>query len=146
MTEGTTTRRGLEALTGAGKRLVLHELAGGEPLTVAELVSRTGLSRNAVTHVLEQLEQAGVAIRRKQAGRVVTESAPERAELIASLVSLDSTIVEVHPVPGRLLDDGELDLYARQLAGLPRVMITEDYPEDELSTPLSALVIGDPVD
>jgi DNA-binding transcriptional ArsR family regulator len=141
-----TTRRGLEALTGAGKRLVLHELARGEPLTVSDLVSRTGLSRNAVTHVVTQLERAGVAIRRKQAGRVVTESAPKSVDLIAGLVSLDNTTVDVHPVPGRPLDDEELDLYAQYLLRLPRVTVTDDYPEDQLSTPRSSLVIGDPVD
>lgn len=141
-----TTRRGLEALTGTGKRLVLHELAAGEPLTISDLAARTGLSRNAVSHVIAQLEHAGLAVRRKQAGRVVTEPAPEWADLVAGLVALDTTTVEVHPVPGRPLDDDELDLYARHLAGMPRVTIAEDYPEDELTTPFSSLVIGDPVD
>ena len=41
--------------------------------------------------------------------------------MIAGLVSLDNTTVEVHPVPGRPLDDDELELYARHLAELPRV-------------------------
>ena len=146
MKNGTTTRRGLEALMGSGKRLVLRELATGESLTIPELVLRTGLSRNAVTHVLEQLELAGVVVRRKHGGRVVSESAPEWADLVVGLVSLDNTTVEVHPVPGRPLSDAELALYAEHLAGLPRVMISEEYPEDEMSTPMASLIIGDPVD
>lgn len=146
MVEGTTTRRGLEALMGNGKRLVLRELARGVPLTVPDLVSRTDLSRNAVMHVLEQLELAGLAVRRKQAGRIVIESTPEWADLIAGLVALDNTTAEIHPVPGRPLDDDELDKYARHLAAMPRVAVTQGYPEDELTVPLSALVVGDPVD
>lgn len=146
MAEGTTTRRGLEALLGNGKRLVLRELARGVSLTVPELVSRTGLSRNAVTHVVDQLGHAGLAVRRKHAGRVVIEATPEWSDLVTGLVALDNTISEVHPVPGHPLDDDELDTYAGHLAALPRVVITEDCPEDELTVPLAALVVGDPVD
>ena len=49
-------------------------------------------------------------------------------------------------MPGRLLTAAELDRYERHLDVLPRVVIDEDFSEDELTVPLFPLVIGDPVD
>jgi DNA-binding GntR family transcriptional regulator len=115
-------------------------------LTMRELVERTGLQRNTVRHSLQQLSEACLVTSRLDRGRLISEPAPERAALLADLVKLDETTLDVHPVPGRLLTAQELSSYEQHLDRLPGVAIDEDFDEDELTVPLSLLFIGDPVD
>jgi DNA-binding transcriptional ArsR family regulator len=145
---GRPPLRGLAALVGSeGKRQVLTELSrSGGPLTVRELVQRTGLQRNTVRHSLNQLVEAQLVTSRQDRGRLVVAPAPERAGLLADLVHLDETTSDAHPVPGRPLSAEELNHYERHFATLPSVLVAGEYAEAELSTPLSAIAIGDPVD
>ncbi len=145
---GRPPLRGLAALVGSeGKRQVLLELArDGKGLTVRELVERTGLQRNTVRHSLHQLSDAHLVTSRRDRGRLTAAPVPERAALLADLAKLDEATTEAHPVPGRMLTAAELESYAKHLDTLPRVVIDEDFGEDELTAPLSSLIIGDPVD
>jgi DNA-binding transcriptional ArsR family regulator len=145
---GRPPLRGLAALVGSeGKRQVLLELSRGSGgLTVRELVERTGLQRNTVRHSLHQLSEAHLVTSRRDQGRLIAAPAPERVALLADLATLDDTSTTVQPVPGRMLSVAELDSYEKHLDALPRVVIDEDFSEDELTVPLSSLFIGDPVD
>lgn len=144
---GKPPLRGLAALVGSeGKRQVLLELSrNGEGMTVRELVERTGLQRNTVRHSLGQLSEAQLVRSRRERGRLIASPAPERAGLLADLAALDETSAQVHPAPGRTLSDAEMDRYAEELSARPCVYIDEDLGEDELTVPLSALIVGDPV-
>jgi DNA-binding transcriptional ArsR family regulator len=145
---GRPPLRGLAALVGSeGKRQVLTELSrSGEALTMSELVQRTGLQRTTVRHSLQQLVEAQLVTSREERGRLVIAPVAERAGLLADLVQLDETASDVHPVPGRSLTAEELSHYERHFATLPSVHVAGEYAEEELSTPLSAIAIGDAVD
>lgn len=146
-TAGKPQLHGLAALLGSeGKRRLILELARGKALSLPELVERTGLKRNTVSHSLRQLSEARLVVSRRERGRVVAESAPEHSALMADLARLDESPDDVWPVPGRALTKDELDRFERHLDSLPCVVVADDFAGDELTTPLSMLVIGDPVD
>lgn len=146
-TVGKPPLRRLAALLGSeGKRRLILELARGRALTLPELVERTGLKRNTVSHSLRQLTEARLVVSKRERGRVVAAPVPEHSALIADLAKLDEGSCDVWPVPGRALTKDELDRYQRHLDSLPCVVVGDDFAEDELTTPSSSLVIGGPVD
>jgi DNA-binding transcriptional ArsR family regulator len=147
---GRPPLRGLAALVGSeGKRQVLLELSHGNGgLTIRELVERTGLQRNTVRHSLRQLSEAHLVTSRRDRGRLIAEPAPERAGLLAELATLDETedAADLYPVPGQAPTREELEKYGRYLEKRRGVPANFEYSEEELSTPMSLLVMGDPVD
>jgi DNA-binding transcriptional ArsR family regulator len=147
---GKPPLRGLAALVGSeGKRQVLVELAHGNGgLTVRELVERTGLQRNTVRHSLRQLSEAHLVRSRHERGRLIAEPEPERVGLLAELATLDKTedAADFYPVPGQVPTRDQLEKYRRYLEKRPVVHANFEYSEEELSTPMSMLVMGDPVD